>query len=355
MLDLDAILDLANEHQASTVHLRAGSVPVLRVLDQLVPLEQHSLEDHELDAMARSLLSPRQQEAYERDGDVHFLYHSKDTAYKANFFQVVDGHGLVLKKIVCDLPSLDELGLPSFLEDFLGMRSGLVLLTGPMGCGKSTTQNALINSLNASRDLHVLTVENPIEHMHGDGKSLIQQCEVGRHVATMHEGIELARRVQPDILFVSEIFDRETLDAAVDAAENGLLVVAAVHASSVTQALSKIEELFDQAERAELRQRLATCLRVVACQVLVHKQYGSGKVPVFEILTSTAEVRGVLSDGTWERLHALMEKSRGLGMCSLDDALYEKVVQNKVLVEEAVLYAVDKDRFEACRRLPQLG
>ncbi|MCA8969006.1 MAG: Flp pilus assembly complex ATPase component TadA [Planctomycetes bacterium] len=355
MIDLREILLCAEKLGATTIHLRAKEVPIFRVVDHLVRHECAPIEPAELDGLVRGLLDDRQQDAYERDGDVHFLYHDDKATYKANCFQLIDGHGLVLEPIRNEHPSLDELGLPRYLDDFLALRSGLVLLTGPIGCGKTTTQSALIHTLNCEREIHVLTVEDPIEQVHEDGTCLIQQLEVGQHVESMAHGIDLARRIRPDLLFVSEILDAATVDAVLSSAASGLLVVASVHASSATQAMAKLEQFFPSDERDNIRFRIAEVLRVVACQVLVHKQYGTGRVPVFEVLTNTEEVHRELEAGRYDRLRAIMAKNRGLGMCSLDDALYELVLHNRVLVDEAMNYAVDKERFEACRKLPQLS
>lgn len=354
MIDLREILLEAEELGATTIHLRANETPIFRVVNNLIRHEHKVIEPAELDGLVRGLLDDRQLDEYERDGDVHFLYHAENNAYKANCFRLVDGYGLVLAPICQEHPTLDELGLPRYLDDFLGMRSGLVLLTGPIGCGKSTTQSALLHTLNLEREMHVLTVEDPIELVHEDGYCLIQQLEVGLHVETMAEGIDLARRVRPDLLFVSEIHDAKTVDAVLQTAASGLLVVASVHASSATQAMAKLEQLFEPDDREDTRRRIAEVLRVVACQVLVHKQYGTGRVPVFEVLTNTEEVHRELEAGCYEKLRGIMGKNRGLGMCSLDDALYDMVIHNKILVDEAMVYAVDKERFEACRKLPLL-
>lgn len=354
MFDLREILERASELEASVVHLQTGEEPALRVRDQLVRLEMPEVADVDLVGAARGLLSDAQFREYEERDDVRFLYRDGKISYKASFFRVVDGHGLVLKRIFTSYPTLEELGLPSYLVDFFWMRSGLVLLTGPIGCGKTTTQTALLHRLNVERDLHVLVVESSLEFVLEDGQSLIQQCEVGRHVGSMREGIELARQVRPDLTVVSDLMDRDTVQEIVRAADSGMLVVASLHAGSVTQALAKLEDLFLPRERPSFRRRLSEVLRVVVCQVLVHKQYGAGVLPVLEVLTNTDEVRSVLVTGNYSALRRVMEKNRGLGMCSLDDALYEMVVHNKVLLDEAVVYAIDKERFEACRRLPQL-
>ncbi len=355
MIDLREILQCAEKLGASTIHLRAREVPIYRVVDNLVRHDSAPIESAELDGLVSGLLDTPLSESSDRDGDVHFLYHDEATTYKANCFRLIDGHGLVFEPIRAEHPSLDDLGLPRYLDDFLALRSGLVLLTGPIGCGKTTTQAALINTLNREREIHILTVEDPIEQVHEDGSSLVQQLEVGQHVASMAEGIDLARRTRPDVVFVSEIIDVETVEAVLASASSGLLVVASVHASSTTQAVAKLEQFFGREEREAARSRIADVLRVVACQVLVHKQYGTGRLPVFEVLTNTEEVRRELEAGRYDRLRAIMAKNRGLGMCSLDDALYDMVLHNRVLASEAMNYAVDKERFEACRKLPQLS
>lgn len=355
MIDLKEILKQAEGLGATAIHLRAHEAPIFRVAEKLVRNLENVIKPAELDALVRGLLDDRQLEEYEREGDVHFLYHSDASTYKANCFRLVDGYGLVLEPIRSEHPTLEELGLPRTLDDFLAMRSGLILLTGPIGCGKSTTQAALIHTLNSERELHILTVEDPVEVVHDDGYSLVQQLEVGQHVSSMAEGIDLARRIHPDVLFVSEMHDVETIDAVLRSAASGLLVVASVHASSATQAMAKLEQVFEPDERVDARRRIAEVLRVVACQVLVHKQYGTGRLPVLEVLTNTDEVSREIERGCYEKLRGIMSRNRGLGMCSLDDALYDMVVHNKVQVDDAMIYAVDKERFEACRRLPVLS
>jgi twitching motility protein PilT len=353
-VDLKAILARADELEASTVHLASGRVPVLRLLDRLLRLDVPPLQETDFDAFARGVLTASQLADYDREGDVSFLYRDGDACYKATLFRVIEGQGLVLKRLSRIQPTFEDLGLPVHLEDYIRMRSGLVLLTGPIGCGKTTTLNALLQRANRERDLHVLSIEDPIESVLDDGTCFIQQCEVGQQVATTLAGVELARRVHPDLLLISDLADRESVDAVIDATDGGMLVIAAMHASSVTQALAKLEEFFPLRQRDSFRRRLCAVIKVVACQVLVHKQYGTGILPVFEVLTNTPDVRNMLRSGAYAKLRGVMERSRGLGMCTLDDALYDMVKRNQVLVDEAMVYAVDKERFEACRRVPQV-
>ncbi len=335
---------------AGRMHLREGYPPMIRVDGRLIAIDRPVLGGNELDAVLREICIPARMEECLSEGHSAFMIRTEEGRFRVVLYRTTSGMALVFHELGSELPSFEDLGLPESLLEFTALSSGLLLFSGPIGCGKTTTLHSLIARIQKERPLHVITIECPIEFHHEEGAGLIQQFEVGMHFRTFAEGVAMTERIRPDLLVVGDVRNAETLEGMLRAAESGVLVLASLHAGSSIQALSKLEELFPPCSREAVRQRLAGSLRAVLCQVLVPKLYGRGELPAVEVLTCTEGVCERIRSGEFEGIGVLMEEGRGLGMATLDDALFDLVARNLTGLDEALTFAMDKSRFEACRR-----
>jgi twitching motility protein PilT len=341
-----------NETGANVLHLRTGDPLLLRIGRKLIRGSDEPISVASLEAMLESTLLAPQWEEFRQRGELDFLHRSNVGTFRAHLFRYEGGWALTMRRIDENAPRRELLGLPEELEDWFELRSGLVLFTGAIGSGKTTTIHSLVRECNGRSARHVLVIENPIEILHEDLSSLVQQLEVGTHVATMHEGIRLARSLQPDLLVVGDVGDAATALELIEAVESGLLVFAAMHAPSVQQGLVRLDALLADADTVRPRERLAAALRAALGQQLVPRQFGTGRVPALEVLVASERAREQLRAGDFEALPETMRAGRGLGMATIDQALGELVNAKEIASDEARLRATDKSRFAARPAIP---
>jgi len=331
---------------ATAVFLREGAVPLFRIEGKLIPSEIEPISKESLMGAFNGCLKESQWENLEREGSHSFLLESGNSKFRANLSQTLEGILLVLRELPDCVPDPETLGLPVFLSEFMALESGLLLFTGPVGSGKSTTLHSLVAELRKQRSRHVVFLEDPIEYRHEEGFGIVQQLEVGVHISSLAEGVALSRSLGPDILVVADLDCEETVLEVLSAAESGFLVIAAIHSGSSMQSLCKMEDMIRPELRDSFRKRLSQTLSAAFGQVLLDRAYGTGKIPAIETLMATPEIREVIGEGNFDALGALMEKSRGVGMCTLDQALYSLVTRKLVSPETAATFAGDRRRFE---------
>ncbi len=341
-------LEKMRARKARCLHLRPGLPPLLRIEGRLEPLGGKPLEHHQFDALLRELLDGARVEDFKRKRRVNFLVRREDARCRVELFETARGRALVLHELAAGVPSPAELDLPAGIIEFTALDRGLLLFSGPIGAGVTTTLHSFAAELSARRPLHVLTLEARIELPHeAGGPGFVQQLEIGTHVRTASEGLALAQSVGPDVLVLGSIDDGAILARCLHAVEGGMLVLAGLHAGSAAEALGKLDEFLPQGVRPTFRRRLAGALKAVFCQVLVERATGTGRIPAVEILVASGAVQEAIRTGQLATLGRLVEEGRGLGMCSLDDALYDLVARGLVDVEVARAHASDKERFAA--------
>jgi twitching motility protein PilT len=272
------------------------------------------------------VLSETQRAAFLETWDLDCSYSLKGVGrFRVNVFRQRQGVGAVFRLIPENIQTLDELGLPANLTNLLDVSEGLILVTGPTGSGKSTTQAALIHTINRDRKAHIITIEDPIEFVHHNLNSLINQREVSSHTRSFHQALRAALREDPDVILVGEMRDLETISLALTAAETGHLVLATLHTNSATKTVDRIIDVFPEAQQAQIRVMLAESLRGVVAQSLVRRSDGTGRVAAVEVLVNTPAVANLIREGKTYQIHSSMQTGQVHGMVTFESAVSDLV------------------------------
>ncbi len=338
---------LARQKGASDLHLHSGA-PVLARIDGNLSVLSSAATVSAADAekVIAQIMTDEQWAELAQQGEVDFALQTQDGGrYRVNAYRQQRGMDIVFRLIPSGRITLESLGLPSGLKKLAEFRNGIVLCTGPMGCGKSTTLAALLHALISTRREHVLTIENPIEHVLTRVKAHVTQRQIGTHTGSFSRALRAALREDPDVIAITELRDRETISLAMSAAETGHLVLGTLHTGSATQTVNRIISAFPADEQAQARVMLSESLRAVVSQRLVPRASGSGRVPAVEVLMVTAAVAAVIREGQTFKIPSMMQTGRAQGMITLDASLQQLVGDGAISSEEARRHAVDRSRF----------
>jgi twitching motility protein PilT len=346
---LDRVLQAARQLGASDVHLKAGLPPIFRIKGDLRTVRDvPPLTREVLQAFALGIMNERQRDTFERHWDVDLAYATNDgTRYRVNVFQQRGAVGMVMRLIPPDVPPFEKLNLPPAVLTLADAERGMVLVTGVTGSGKSTTLAAMIDYINSKRACHIVTIEDPIEYAFKDRRSVINQREIGFDTASFSKALRAALRQDPDVIFVGEMRDAETIEIAMLAAETGHLLVSTLHTLDAVETVNRIVSVFTPHQQAQARLQLAGVLKGVVSQRLVKRADGKGMIPAVEILVGTARVRELIADPkrTREINEAIAGGRDPYGMISFDQSLTELVHGNLITYEEALASATNPDDF----------
>jgi twitching motility protein PilT len=349
MAAVDKLLAALKSCAGSDLHLAAGAAPRMRLKGRLDPLEgQPPLDDATLRRVMREIVSPEQWSEFESSGDLDFAYGVPGVArFRANFFVHENGAGAVFRLIPERILTAEQLGLPAPIVRLADLHKGLVLVTGPTGSGKSTTLAAIIDQINTRYSKHVVTIEDPVEFVHENRKSVFSHREVGSHTQGFGPALRAAIRQDADVVLVGEMRDRETIGLAITAAEMGMLVFGTLHTSSAAKTIDRILDAFPAKEQNQVRLSLSESLAAVVSQLLVPTADGSGRCAVHEILLRTSALPNIIREGKVSMLNSLIEGGKSLGMQTMDDTLFALVKQGRIRGNDAYMKAVNKARFES--------
>ena len=349
MARIDRLLQYLKANGGSDLHMVAGLEPRIRKSGSLIPVDgMRELEDASLRGVLREITSAAQWAEYERTFDLDFAYGLPGTArFRANYFQQENGSGAVFRIIPEKILTLEELRLPAVIESLAHLNTGLVLVTGPTGSGKSTTMAAIIDKINTSHEKHIVTIEDPIEFVHKNKRCVFSQREVGSHTNSFAAALRAAIRQNPDVILVGEMRDKATIELAIRAAEMGVLVFGTLHTSSAAKTIDRLIDAFPADEQPQIRTSLSESLTGVVAQLLLRTADGKGRRAANEILLKMSGLPNMIREGNTPALYSLIQSSKALGMQTMDASLTELVECGDVRPEDAYLKAKDKSLFEA--------
>lgn len=346
MAQIDAFFEMVHKLGGSDLHLSSGSQPVIRLHGELQRIKYRTLEHEELKNLLYAITPETKIKEFEETGDVDFGYEVPNLArYRVNYYMQRRGIGAAFREIPQKVLTIDRLGLPKVLKRLALLPKGLVLVTGPTGCGKSTTLAAIVDFANERRKDHILTIEDPIEFVHESKNCLINQREVGRDTRTFNAALRGALREDPDIIMVGEMRDLETIELALLAAETGHLVFGTLHTISAAKTVDRIIESFPAAQQGQVRSSLSESLRAVISQTLFRRLEGGGRVAALEILLGIPSVRNMIRQMKTHQIESVMETNSRLGMQTLDDSIQYLLDHEIVSPMDAYNKASDKKRF----------
>lgn len=347
MAAIDYLLDGMVPNQASDLHMVPGLHPKYRIHGELVDIEHDKMSPKMCNDYLLEILTKEQKAYFLKNKDMDFLYVSAENhRFRTNYFLQNRGLAAVFRIIPEKIVSFEMLNLPRQLETFAELNSGLVLVTGPTGAGKSTTLACLIDHINSRKRKHIITLEDPIEFVHPQKKCVIHQREVGTHASSFNEGIIEAGRQDPDIVLVGEMRDTETIRLTCSLAETGVLTFATLHTNSANQTIDRIIDVFPANQQPQIRAMLAQSLRGIFSQILLKTIEGTGRVPVYEILFSSLAVTNMIREGKITEIGSYIQRGKSQGMVSMDDTLAKLLDEQTITPEDAYLVANDKIRFE---------
>lgn len=333
---VDKILRTAVEYGASDVFISCGSKPTLRINGQLVKIDQHEVIDEMIfEQYLDALANDTQRKKFEQTRDIDFSINIEDLGrFRVNMFVQRKGPSMVLRPIPHNIRSIDELALPTHLKNIAKLESGLVLVTGPTGSGKSTTLAAMINEINSSSAEHIITIEDPIEFVHENKMSIIEQREVGSHTESFGTSLRAALREDPDVILVGEMRDLETIAMAVTAAETGHLVFATLHTSGAPNTIDRIIDVFPPNQQSQIKTQLAMSLKAVLWQKLIQTADEKSRVTAMEIMMNTNAIANLIRKGATHQIYSTMETGMREGMQTMASSLQTLVNQGLITQQQ---------------------
>ena len=345
MAQIDALLERALACGASDLHLRAGSPPLMRLHGRLQPLPEVDSHDG-YEAALLAILTESQRQVFEARNDLDFAYEIPHVGrFRVNLLRQHKGVGAVFRLLPSRLYTLEELGLPQVVYALVRLEQGLVLVTGPTGSGKSTTLAAIIDHINQESDKHIVTIEDPLEFIHPNKKSLVTQREVGAHTTSFAAALRAVLREDPDIILLGELRDLETISLAITAAETGHLVFGTLHTRTAASTVDRLIDVFPPEQQSQIRTMLAETLKGVIAQQLLVRADGQGRVVAVEILVGTTALANLIREGKTYQIPSLIQTGRREGMQTMDQAILELLRSKQITPQEAYRKAVDKEIY----------
>jgi twitching motility protein PilT len=334
-LDIIGLLEETVRKGASDLHLLEGLPPTLRVDGDLLPLGAKPLTSADLYSFLDQLLPEDRKNMFLKEKELDFAYEFKGRArFRINLYVQRGSIAFAIRYIPYEIPKLEDLNLPPVLKELTRRQSGLILVTGPTGSGKSTTLASMINLINEERSLHVVTIEDPIEYVYTPRRCVISQREVGEDTHSFGNALKHVLRQDPDVILIGEMRDLETMQAAITAAETGHLVFSTLHTTSAPQTVDRIIDVFPPHQQSQIRSQLSITLEAVITQRLL-KRAGGGRVPACEILIATPALRNLIREGKTHQIYSLIELGREYGMQTMEDALNDLLRKRQITREEA--------------------
>ncbi len=340
------------EQEASDLFLKVGNRPFLRINGRLLPVGEDRFTHEQITALASDLMGPQRRQLFHAQRELNFAFARDGTGrFRANVLWQKGTTALVIRRVQGAIPTFEELHLPGeVLGRLIGEPFGLVLITGPTGCGKSTTAAAMLDYLNHTTPKHIVTLEDPIEFQFEEHQAIINQREVGVDTRSFSEGLKNVLRQSPDVLFLSDIRDAETMESALLAAEAGQLVLSCIHTTNAVTTIERLVALAPPHQHKLIRLRLSLVLKGLISLRLLQRLDGSGRIPVCEVLVMTPTMRELLREGRLEQVPAALQDGAMYGMQTFTQALYQRYRRGEVDLEEALRYADSPEELQLAVR-----
>ena len=346
MPNIDHLFNTLIEKNGSDLHLEEGQKPKIRIHGKLTNVSSETLTKEHMLSLLTPICSPENWQRFEAQGDLDFAYtYDQQARFRANYFRHFFGLGAVFRLIPFKIRSIEELDLPSHIKEFSKWRSGLVLVTGPTGSGKSTTLASIIDYINTNFERKIITIEEPVEFIHSKKKALISHREVGKDTESFNTGLRTAIKSDTNIILVGEMRDRETIELALTASEMGILVFGTLHTNSAAKTIDRIVDAFPPNRKNQIRTVLANNLKAIIAQQLLPSIDQSRRYAAYEILIRTQALGNLIQIGESTQITNEIQMNRGQGMMLMDDSLMQLVQAKKVSKEDAYLKAIDKSKF----------
>lgn len=354
MITLHQLLKAAVKQNASDLHLVAGSPPILRVDGKIVRIKAPELTVETTQTLCYSILTDSQKGKFEATKELDFSFGVKSTArFRANFFYQRGAVSGVFRRIPVDIPDLDSLQVPAIVKDLVNVPSGLVLVTGPTGSGKSTTIAALIDKINRERRSHIVTLEDPIEYVHAHKNCIVNQREVGVDTVSYRSALKHILRQDPDVVLMGELRDLDTIESALNIAETGHLVFSTLHTNSAVQSINRVVNVFPSEQQERIRLQLSLTLTAIVSQRLIPGRSG-GMVAAMEVLMMNTNVRNLIRENKLHQVYGMMQVGQDKsGMITLNQSLSKLVLSRKIEMKSAFLYSNDPEELD--KLLKQAG
>lgn len=344
---IDDLLHLTVERGASDLHITVGLPPMIRVDGALQPTEHDRVTPHDSQRLIYDVLTDPLIEKFEKSKELDFSYGVPKLArFRFNVYRQRGSVGAAMRTIPSEIPKLHEMNLPPALEEFTNRGSGLVLVTGPTGSGKSTTQACLIDTINETKPLHIVTVEDPIEYLHRHKMAMVNQRELGADTDSFGNALRAVLREDPDVVLVGEMRDLETIRAALTIAETGHLVFATLHTRNAPQTIDRIIDVFPPHEQEQIRVLLANTVEAIIAQQLLPRVGTTGRVPAVEIMVATAAIKALIREAKTPQIPGQMQTGGAQGMVTMDQALAELIIRGDISREEGYTHCMDRPSLD---------
>ena len=343
MARIDAFLKLGTQQGCSDIHLAVGVPPMLRMNGDLVPIKFRDLRDTELEGYINEILTQNQSAYFQRGNDLDFSYVSAEGGrFRVNVYRKDTGVGATFRAIPADVPTLESLNLPAVVKKLCDYHQGMILVTGSTGTGKSTTLAAMIDLLNRTRKVNIISLEDPIEFVHRSKQSQVIQRELGTHIPSFAEGVRAAMREDPDVILVGELRDSDTIRMAMTAAETGHLVLGTLHTTSAVKTIDRMIDALPAEEREQTKSFLSQSLLAVITQILVKTHDGRSRRAVCEVMVMTKAIAKLILSDQSHLIPSQLQTGREFGMQLFDQALLAGVQAREIDPDDAFGYASEK-------------
>jgi len=349
---IDDLLRITIENEASDLHIKSGNPPGIRTVGELFPIEDMpALTPDDTERLITSIMEDRHKRDFAERKELDFAYNFSDLyRFRVNVFMQRQAMSAVLRMIPVNILTIDDLKLPSLLKDLVLKKRGLILVTGPTGCGKSTTLAAMIDHINDNRRCHIVTMEDPIEYVHRDNLSYVSQREIGDDTHSFDNALNRVLRQDPDVILVGEMRDYQTIGTAITAAETGHLVLSTLHTNSAAETVDRIVDVFPLSQQAQIRTQLSITLQAVLCQSLIPTRDGLSRVPAMEVMLSVPAIANLVRDGKTHQLINVIQTSADVGMQTRDQSLRSLCERGLITFESALAYASNQDELRRMMR-----